>query len=120
VHAVSTSLEDVRDGDERLTVDIQDGDPPTVTLTGEVDPHTAPQLEEALTGLIDGGASAVRIDASGLEFIDSSGLRVLVDAHRRLGAESSVLVLAEVSPTFRRLLEVTGLDEHVTIESTSE
>ena len=110
----------MRDGDERLTVDVQDGDPPTIALVGEVDPHTAPQLEEALGQLIDGGATTVRIDAAGLEFIDSSGLRVLVDAHRRLGAEASVLVLAQVSPTFRRLLEVTGLDEHVTVESTTE
>jgi anti-sigma B factor antagonist len=115
---VSTA-DDLRDGDDRLTVELQEGQPPTLALTGEVDPYTAPQLEEALAELIDGGATAVRIDATGLAFIDSSGLRVLVDAHRRLGAESSVLVLAGVSPTFRRLLEVTGLDEHVTIESTT-
>jgi anti-sigma B factor antagonist len=85
-----------------------------------VDPHTAPQLETALGALIDDGATVVRIDAGGLQFIDSSGLRVLVDAHRRLGGEAEVLVLAQVSPTFRRLLEVTGLDEHVTVESTTE
>jgi len=112
--------DEVRDGDDRLTVEVQEGDPPTLTLNGEVDPYTAPQLEDALKGLIEGGAGAVRIDATGLAFIDSSGLRVLVDAHRRLGAEPAVLVLAGVSPTFRRLLEVTGLDEHVTIESTNE
>jgi anti-sigma B factor antagonist len=116
---VSTSVGDVRDGDERLTVDVQEGTPPTLVLTGEVDPHTASQLEDALNAQIEAGATAVRIDAAGLAFIDSSGLRVLVDAHRRLGADASVLVLASVSPTFRRLLEVTGLDEHVTIESTT-
>lgn len=107
------------EGEERLTVDVQEGTPPTLALTGEVDPHTAPQLEAALGELIDGGATSVRIDVGGLAFIDSSGLRVLVDAHRRLGAEPTVMVLASVSPTFRRLLEVTGLDERVTIESTS-
>ncbi len=117
---MSTSTGEVRDGEERLTVEVQDGDPPTIVLVGEVDPHTAPQLESALGELIDGGASTVRIDAAGLAFIDSSGLRVLVDAHRRLGSEPTVLVLAQVSPTFRRLLEVTGLDERVTIESTTE
>ena len=117
---MSATSDDLRDGDDRLSVELQDGEPPTLSLTGEVDPYTAPQLEEALTGLIDGGTPTIRIDATGLAFIDSSGLRVLVDAHRRLGAEPSVLVLAGVSPTFRRLLEVTGLDEHVTIESTTE
>ena len=117
---MSTGVGDVRDGEERLTVEVQDGEPPTIVLVGEVDPHTAPQLETALGELIDGGAETVRIDAGGLAFIDSSGLRVLVDAHRRLGSASTVLVLAQVSPTFRRLLEVTGLDERVTIESTTE
>ena len=117
---MSAGVGDVRDGEERLTVDVQDGTPPTITLNGEVDPHTAPQLESVLGELIDGGAGAVRIDAADLAFIDSSGLRVLVDAHRRLGGQAEVLVLAQVSPTFRRLLEVTGLDEHVTIESTTE
>ena len=117
---MSATSDEAREADDRLTVELQEGEPPTLALSGEVDPYTAPQLEEALTGLIEGGAPTVRIDASGLAFIDSSGLRVLVDAHRRLGAEASVLVLAGVSPTFRRLLEVTGLDEHVTIESTTE
>ena len=109
-------LDDGRAGEERLTVTTREGDPPTVVLIGEVDPHTAPLLEGALNGLVDGGATVLRIDVAGLAFIDSSGLRVLVDVHRRLGAEPAALVLADVSPTFRRLLEVTGLDQHLTIE----
>jgi anti-sigma B factor antagonist len=116
---VSGSLADVHDGEDRLTVEITEGDPPTITLIGEVDPHTAPLLAEGLDTVIDRGATVVRIDGRRLDFIDSSGLRVLVDAHRRLGSEPSVLVMAHVSPTLRRLLEVTGLDEHVTVESTS-
>jgi anti-sigma B factor antagonist len=116
---VSGSLADVHDGEDRLTVEITEGDPPTITLIGEVDPHTAPLLAESLDTVIDRGATVVRIDGRRLDFIDSSGLRVLVDAHRRLGSEPSVLVMAHVSPTLRRLLEVTGLDEHVTVESTS-
>ncbi|HEY8060018.1 MAG TPA: STAS domain-containing protein [Acidimicrobiales bacterium] len=116
---MSGSLADVHDGEDRLTVEITEGDPPTITLIGEVDPHTAPLLAESLDTVIDQGATVVRIDGRRLDFIDSSGLRVLVDAHRRLGSEPTVLVMAHVSPTLRRLLEVTGLDEHVTVESTS-
>lgn len=116
---MSGSLADVHDGEDRLTVEITEGDPPTITLIGEVDPHTAPLLAESLDTVIDRGATVVRIDGRRLDFIDSSGLRVLVDAHRRLGNEPTVLVMANVSPTLRRLLEVTGLDEHVTVESTS-
>lgn len=113
------NVADVRDGEDRLTIEVHEGDPPTIALVGEVDPHTVPLLSDTLDTLIEGGAEVVRIDASRLDFIDSSGLRVLVDAHRRLGAEPTALVLAHVSPTLRRLLEVTGLDEHVTVESTT-
>jgi anti-sigma B factor antagonist len=91
-----------------------------VALQGEVDPHTAPVLHEALDRQVVAGATTLRIDCAGLLFIDSSGLRVLVDAHRRLGADrSDALVLASVSPTLRRLLEVTGLDTHLTVEPAS-
>lgn len=107
---------DVREGEERLRVEDLGGDPTTLALVGEVDPHTAPQLAEALEGLVGNGATTVRIDASRLDFIDSSGLRVLVEAHRAMGAGKEALVVAGASPTFRRLLEVTGLDEHVTVE----
>jgi anti-sigma B factor antagonist len=116
---MSGELADGRDGEDRLTVEVGEGDPPTIVLVGEVDPHTAPLLAEALDAVIDAGATVVRIDGTRLDFIDSSGLRVLVDAHRRLGGESTALVLTHVSPTLRRLLEVTGLDEHVTVESAS-
>jgi anti-sigma B factor antagonist len=119
VQQVSIAGEESREGEDRLTVEVEAGAPATVVLNGEVDPHTAPLLEEALEQQIQGGAASIRVDATALAFIDSSGLRVLVDAHRRLGARPEVLVLAGVSPTFKRLLEVTGLDEHVTIESTT-
>jgi anti-sigma B factor antagonist len=107
----------VREGDDRLVLDVTPGDPGRVGLTGEVDPHTAPLLEQALAELIDGGATSIRLDGSGLTFIDSSGLRVLVDAHRRLGATKEALLLTGVTPTLRRLLEVTGLDEHFSVEA---
>lgn len=111
------SLTSVPEGDDRLTIDVREGDPPTLALVGEVDPHTAPELAGALSGLLDDGSTAIRVDCSRLDFIDSSGLRVLVEAHRRLGDGRQALVLTGVSPTFRRLLEVTGLDEHLTVES---
>lgn len=104
------------DADGRLDIKVSDGPEPVVTLDGEVDPHTAPELDRVLTELADGGATRIRFECAGLDFIDSSGLRVLVDAHRRLGAGSGSVVLAGASPTLRRLLEVTGLDEHFLVE----
>ncbi len=105
------------EGDGRLQIEVTEGDPPTVALRGEVDPYTAPRLLEALDRLVDGGATGVRIECRDLQFIDSSGLRVLVATYRRLGGRPTALVMAGASATLRRLLEVTGLDAHLTVET---
>jgi len=111
-----SSLPDMSDPDGRLEIEVSEGAAPVVTLVGEVDPHTAPELDRVLTELTSGGATEIHLDCARLDFIDSSGLRVLVDAHRRLGAERGTVVLAGASSTLRRLLEVTGLDEHLVVE----
>jgi anti-sigma B factor antagonist len=94
-------------------------DDSTLVLVGELDPHTAPLLEAALGERIAAGDQTINLEVTGLDFIDSSGLRVLVETHRTLGSEPGSLRLAGVSPTFLRLLEMTGLDQHLTIDSTS-
>lgn len=111
-----SSLPTMGEADGRLDIEVTEGDEPVVRLVGEVDPHTAPDLDRALAELTDAGATRVRFDCTRLDFIDSSGLRVLVDTHRRLGAERGSVVLTGASPTLRRLLEVTGLDEHFVVE----
>jgi len=103
----------------RLQIERVADEQATLALLGELDPHTAPLLATALSERIEAGAETVRLDVTRLEFIDSSGLRVLVEAHRTLGNEPGSLRLAGVSPTFLRLLEVTGLDQRFSIESTS-
>jgi len=103
----------------RLEIEPVGDDPSALALVGELDPHTAPLLASALSERTDGGAEVIRLDCARLDFIDSSGLRVLVEAHRTLGGEPGSLRLTQVSPTFLRLLEVTGLDERLVIESTS-
>lgn len=103
----------------RLQIESRADDPSTLALVGELDPHTAPLLATALRERIDEGAGVIRLDVARLDFIDSSGLRVLVEAHRALGGEPGSLRLTKVSATFLRLLDVTGLDQRLTIESTS-
>ena len=102
----------------RLRID-QSADGSTLVLTGELDPHTAPLLETALQERIAAGDEAIHLEVTGLDFIDSSGLRVLVETHRALGGGPGSLRLSGVSPTFLRLLEMTGLDRRLTIESTA-
>ncbi|MEZ5215473.1 MAG: STAS domain-containing protein [Ilumatobacteraceae bacterium] len=81
-------------------------------LVGEVDAHTAPQLKEAVAGR---EASVVVLDISGVTFMDSSGLRVVITATEDARASGGDLVLAHPSAAVARLLEISGLTEHLTL-----
>ena len=83
-------------------------------LTGEIDAHTAPQLGEQLDPL-PGDDGTVVLDVHGIEFIDSSGLRVLVEAHQRAVSGDRSLVIHRPSVAVKRLLEISGLSEHLTV-----
>ena len=85
-------------------------DPPVMTVRGEVDLASAPKLAAAMTELIDRGYSHVAVDLGAVEFIDSSGLGVLVGSLRRLREQDGDLVLRAASPAVARILELTGLD----------
>ena len=87
---------------------------------GEVDVYTAPRLRERLVGLVDGGARKVVVDLGRVDFLDSTGLGVLVGAHRRAGREGRSLVLRDVGPQVARLLLLTRLDRVLrTVRSTA-
>jgi anti-sigma B factor antagonist len=60
-----------------------DGNRHTIVLTGELDVASAPVLEEALTDACDSGAREVVLDMSGLEFMDSTGLRAIIRGKAR-------------------------------------
>jgi anti-anti-sigma factor len=92
--------------------DVRHADHPlgaVLTLGGELDLATAPLLQEQLERAIR-GEGAVVIDLSGLQFIDSSGLNVLVRAERQMRASGRQLVLVYGSPGVRRVFELTSLD----------
>lgn len=88
----------------------------SVVVRGEVDMATAPQLREALTALLDDGATRLVLDCRGLEFLDSSGIGVLIAVRKRLGDDGS-LTLDAPPAHVRKVLELTGVSEHVTITS---
>jgi anti-anti-sigma factor len=90
----------------------------TVSLAGELDPATAPDLQARLLQLAtDAAVTSVVIDLTQISFLDSAGLRVLVSANEALRARSADLILRGPSPNVRRVLEVTGLTELITVES---
>lgn len=87
---------------------------PGLVLVGEIDAHTAPVLLAHLDPLPAGNGDVV-LDIAGVDFMDSSALRVLIEAHDRAGAAGRRLVLRSPSAAVRRLFEVSGLSEHLLV-----
>ena len=82
-----------------------------LTLAGEIDAHTAPELRHAISQL--NTDADVELDMSDVGFIDSSGLRVILEAHDSSSANGRRLVLSRPSRAVRRLIEISGLNEHL-------
>lgn len=82
-----------------------------VLLHGELDMSTAPALREELLRLSSDGAKQVTVDLSGLAFVDSTGLSVLITGLKRLREAGGDMALRSPQPGTRRVLEITGLTE---------
>jgi anti-sigma B factor antagonist len=87
----------------------------TVTVYGELDLLSAPALEQALAPLLESDTEQIIVDLRGLEFMDSTGLHVLIQAHQRMHEAGRRLVLVRASPNVQRLFDLTGLNEGLTI-----
>ena len=80
-------------------------------LRGELDLSTAPWLRDHLSEISADGGQRVIVDLSGLSFIDSTGLSVLVGGWKRLRETGGDLVLASPSPPVAKVLDIAGLTE---------
>ncbi len=88
-----------------------------VRVGGELDAYSSPQLRSTLLDLIDGqGNLALVIDLANLEFIDSTGLSVLMTAVRRSRAHGGDVVLRHPKASTMRLLRITAMDRVFAIE----
>jgi len=88
------------------------GDALIVSVRGDVDLATAPLLDSALAELWQPPDRLV-IDASGIAFMDSTGLGVLVKCAARARDEGGSVALVAVTPRVRKVLAITGLDSHL-------
>ena len=80
-----------------------------VALEGEVDLYTSPQLREKVIELVDAGCRHVIVDLEKVEFIDSTGLGVLVACLNRLRGNGGDLSLVCTVPRILKVFEITGL-----------
>jgi stage II sporulation protein AA (anti-sigma F factor antagonist) len=93
-----------------------------ISVRGELDLSTAPDLERPLEEIVEGGTGPVLLDLSECEFIDSTGIALIVRTLQRLEGAASARTLAVCSynDQVRRVLDITGLDVSIPVHRTRD
>lgn len=89
-----------------------EGDIRAITVRGELDMNTAPELERKLEEALGDSDTSIMLDLSECEFIDSTGIALIVRTWQRLDGDrvEGRLVLCRVNHQVRRLLKITGVE----------
>jgi anti-anti-sigma factor len=80
-----------------------------LTVVGELDLETAPELRDRLTAIVDGGASAVVVDLRQVTFMDSVGLAAILHARKRLARGGRLALVVAPESYAQLVLEIAGL-----------
>jgi anti-anti-sigma factor len=109
---MASEQQDISDG----TLEVRrarEGDRETISLHGELDLANAATADRALNAALEEASSEVVVDLRKLEFIDSTGIALLVTALGRNGSDTRLSFIASESPAVTRVLELTGLAERL-------
>src|SRR5919202_5148124 len=105
---------DVREVDSHSVVDVK----------GEIDVYTAPKLREKLIELVSDGSYDIVVNLEGVDFLDSTGLGVLVGALKRVKAHEGSLSLVCTQDKILKIFKITGLTKvfpiHASIDAATE
>ena len=85
------------------------GEHMVVQIAGEIDVYTAPKLREVLIELVNEGHYHLVIDVEGVEFLDSTGLGVLVGGLKRVRAHDGSLAVVCTQERLLKIFRITGL-----------
>ncbi len=86
-----------------------EGDRTVVQVGGEIDVYTAPKLREQLVDLVNAGQYHLVVDMESVEFLDSTGLGVLVGGLKRVRAHEGSLRLVCTQERILKIFRITGL-----------
>ena len=89
-----------------------------IAVSGEIDVYTAPKLREKLVSLAESGSSHLIVDMEGVEFLDSTGLGVLVGGLKRVRAHEGWIDLVCTQGRILRIFRITGLNKVFNIYDT--
>lgn len=87
----------------------------TLTLTGELDLASGHELEEALAGVRGWGTELIVLDLSELTFMDTTGLKLLIEANQQAHEGAPQFRVINGGPQIQRLLRITGVDQRLTL-----
>ena len=82
-----------------------------VAVTGELDVHTAEELKEYLHNLVENKVIDVKINLEGLDYIDSTGLGVMISVLKRLKLEDKEIYIVKPKSNVKKIFTITGLDK---------
>lgn len=91
---------------EKRTVE----DATVVAFVGSLDTNTAQQAHDALDAVIDEGGRKIVVDFLSVDYISSSGLRILLATAKRLNADGGVLGIFGLNETVNEVFEISGFD----------
>ncbi len=94
-----------------------EGDHTVVVVSGEIDVYTAPKLREQLIDLVTAGSYHLVVDMEGVDFLDSTGLGVLVGGLKRVRAHEGSLRLVCTQERILKIFRITGLTKVFPIHS---
>jgi anti-sigma B factor antagonist len=99
---------------------IREYDIDIVSITGRLVAADAPEARESLKAIVEAGEGKLIVDLSGVSFIDSSGLSVLISAFKLIRSKGGRMLLSGISKNVQTLLELTRLSEIFEMYATTE
>lgn len=93
-----------------------DGNKLTLVVTGRLDTTTSPELEKEIQESVTDTVSDLAIDMENLEYISSSGLRVLLSAQKMMLGKQGSLTVLKPNEVVSEVFEVTGFSDILTIQ----
>nr|WP_281363205.1 STAS domain-containing protein [Nocardioides perillae] len=91
-----------------------------VAVGGEIDVYTAPKLRDQITELVGAGVYDILVDMEAVEFLDSTGLGVLVGGLKKVRAHDGSLELVCNQDRLLKIFRITGLAKVFVIHETAE
>ena len=87
-----------------------------IKLDGEVDIYTLPKMKEVLLDSLKEKNIDILLDCNNLEYVDSTGLGVLISVLKRVRESGNKIIITNLKPNIRKLFDITGLDKVFIIE----